>query len=84
MGFFSIINDLLDENSNNSLEKKLVGAIDKVEETLGTTLDKAEAGIGKAGAVVDKLDASASLVEEKVAVVSDAAEKTIESIEKKI
>ena len=84
MGFFSIINDLLDENSSGSLEKKLAGAIDKVEDTLNSTLERAEGGITKAGDAVDKLNTTANLVEEKVAVASEQAEKTIEVIESKI
>jgi hypothetical protein len=83
MGFFSVLNDLLDENSNNSLEKKLSSAIDKVEDTLNTTLDKAEGGIKQASSAVDKLDGTAKLVEEKVAVAAETAEKTIDVVEQK-
>ena len=84
MGFFSALNDLLDENSNNSFEKKLTGAIDRVEETLNTTLDKAEGGIRQASDAVDKLDSTAKLAGEKVGVVADKADNTIDVIEKKI
>jgi|GEM_PF-7113764 len=84
MGLFDIINDLLDENSANSLENKLASAVDRVEETLSTVLDKAESGIERASSAVDKLDANASLVEEKVAVVSENTQSTIDIIENKL
>jgi flagellar hook-basal body complex protein FliE len=84
MGFFNIINDLLDDNSNGSFEKKLSGVIDRVEDTLNTTLEKAEVGIKQASTAIDKLDGTATLVEEKVSVAAETAEKTIETIEKKI
>lgn len=84
MGLFSALNDLLDENSDNSFEKKLTRGIDKLEDTLNTTLDKAESGISQASSAVDKLDATANLVEEKVAVTSETARKTIEVIDKNV
>lgn len=84
MGFFSVLNDLLDENSDNSFEKKLTGAIDKVEATLGATLERAESGISQASDAVEKLDATANLVEEKVTVASETAQKTIEVIDKNV
>ena len=84
MGLFSALNDLLDENSDNSFEKKLTRGIDKLEDTLNTTLDKAESGISQASSAVDKLDATANLVEEKVTVASETARKTIEVIDKNV
>lgn len=83
MGLFSALSDLLDENSSNSFEKKLTSAIDKVENTLNTTLDKAESGIQQASTAVDKLDTGAHFAEEKMAVMSNTAQKTIDSIEKR-
>jgi hypothetical protein len=83
MGLFNILGDLLDENSNNSLEKKLASAIDRVEDTLNTTLDKAEGGIEQASKAVDTLDSTANLVGEKVTVVATAAEKAIDATEKR-
>lgn len=56
MGFFSALNALLDESSDNSFEKKIGQALDKVDATLGTTLDRAEAGIKKVDGASKKLE----------------------------
>lgn len=57
------LSSLLDEDSGNSLEDKLNGFIDKVEGTLGTTLDKAENGVRRADHIVSKLEKGADQVE---------------------
>ena len=62
MGFFSALDALLDENSDNSLEKKLGHALDKVEATLGATLDKADGGVKKLEQVGHAADKAAAVV----------------------
>ena len=84
MGFFDIVSGLLDENSSNSLENKLTNAIDAVEGTLGTVLEKAETGVQAASDAIDKLDATAKLAEEKISVVSDKATNGIDTLENKL
>ena len=66
MGMFDFINDLLDENSQNSVENRLLGGIDKLEQTLDQTLGNAEEGIQKASEAFEKLENRAQLAEEKV------------------
>lgn len=83
MGWLSLINDMLDENSDNSLEKRLSGAIDKVESTLNTKLDRAETGLRQASDAVDKLDASATQLGDRLTTVGDVAKRTIDGIQKK-
>lgn len=84
MGIFSLINDLLDENSDSSFEKKVTGAIDKLEGTLNTTLDKAEAGVRQASDTIDKIDANAAQLNNRVTSVVDTTGKTIDGIKKQL
>lgn len=84
MGIFSLINDLLDENSGNSLEKKVVGAIDKLEDTLSSTLDKTETSVQQANKTVEKLESSTRLISQKLTTATNAASKSIDGIQKKI
>lgn len=75
MGLFSLINDLTDPD-------KLSGAIDKVEQTISHTLDKAEGSIQTASKAVEKLDTVAQIAEEKIQVVDDMNTKTIDGIKR--
>jgi hypothetical protein len=84
MGMFDLFNNLLDENSENSLENKLLGGIDKLEQTLGQALDKAEEGITKAGDAFDKLENTSNLAEEKVKELSENPEQTLGDSFKKL
>lgn len=84
MGWFTLINDLLDENSDNSFEKKLGGAIDKLEGTLNTTLEKAETSVQHASSVVDSLDNKAAALGDTLTSASDTANRTIDGIKKKL
>lgn len=84
MGLFTTLSDLLNEDSDGSLEKKLVGAIDRVEATLQATLDKAEDGLTKASDAVDKLESASKLAEEKVTTAAATAEHTIDDLQKKL
>lgn len=51
MGFFDTVMGLLDDKDDASFEKKMNLALDKIERTLGATVDKAEHG----AKVLDKL-----------------------------
>jgi hypothetical protein len=75
MGLFSLLNDLTDPD-------KLSGAIDKVEQTLSHTLDKAEGGIQTASNAVEKLETVAQRAEEKIQVVDDMSTKAIDGIKR--
>jgi len=84
MGIFDLFDELLDEKSPNSLENKIAGAVDKVEEALSATLEKAESGVERASAAMDKLEAGSSLAEEKITVISEKTQNTIDIVEKKV
>jgi methyl-accepting chemotaxis protein len=84
MGWFSLINDLLDEDSDGAFEKKLDGAIGKLEKTLNTTLEKAEAGVRQVSDTVDKLDGNATQLGKRLDIVSDTANRTIDGIKKQL
>jgi flagellar hook-basal body complex protein FliE len=77
MGLFGALSSLLDENSENSFEKTVTRAIDRVEDTLSATLDKAEAGVAVASQAVDKLDAGAQKIVDKAEVVTAKASDAI-------
>ena len=72
MGLFSLLNDLTDP-------EKLTGAIDRVEQTLNQTLDKAEDSLQSATDAMQKLDSVAQLAEEKIPLPGDSA-RSIDTI----
>jgi hypothetical protein len=73
MGFFGALNTLLNEDSNESFEKKMGRALDRVENALQTGLDKAEQGVKQVDAAAER----ATAAEDKVDNVTEAAEKKI-------
>jgi hypothetical protein len=59
MGLFGalrVLDSLLDEDGPVSLEKRLSGAIDKIEARLDSGLSKAEDTVRMANSTVDRLD----------------------------
>ena len=78
MGFFSALDSLLNENSDNSLEKKLGKALDKVDVALAATLDKAESGIKKVeqvGKAADRAAVATTTIIDK----TDSATKNVKT-----
>lgn len=55
MGFFGALNSLLDENSDKSFEKRITGAIDRVEHALDKGVDKVDATARKAEFATEKV-----------------------------
>ncbi len=69
MGFLNSLSSLLDENSPDSFEKKIIAGLDKIENTLGATIDKAEKGantIGKVGQTVDNIGSTIESADKKI------------------
>lgn len=79
MGFFSTLSTLLDEDSDQSLEKRLTGAIDNVERKLNNGLDRAENGVKKVDDLGRKLDANAQKMSSAIDKVDDIANKSLKS-----
>ena len=73
MGFLKTLTSLLEENSNESIEKKLTKAIDKVEHTLNSTAQKAEVSIRR----VDTAGQRLAVATERVESVNEKAEQII-------
>lgn len=76
MGFFNTLTSLLDENSDQSFEKRITGAIDGLEQKLNNGLDKAEDGIKKLDSAGQKIDKTASKINSTINKVDQIANKT--------
>jgi hypothetical protein len=63
MGLFNTFMSLIEEGSDNTFEKKMNAALDKIEHTIGATVDKAETNIKKIDTVRQKAEASGKFVE---------------------
>lgn len=75
MGFFSALNDLLDEDSDNSLENRLTKGIDGIEKMLNTTLDKTENSIKRIDNATTKLEDITDKTEKAINRIDDFSRK---------
>jgi hypothetical protein len=73
MGLLNSLSKLLDESSDESLEKKLTAGLDRIEQTLGATVDKFEEG-------VRSVDKAASKVNDVGRVIESADKKISEVV----
>jgi hypothetical protein len=78
MSFFTSLAKLLDEDSDQSLENQILGALDRVEQVLGTGLDKAEEGFKKVDTTINKV---VDTTEHGIQKVERASEKTAKAID---
>lgn len=70
MGLFGLLNDLLDED-DEKFEKRINGALDKVEGVVGGAVNKAESSIKAADKVVTKLENGAATLEKRTEVITN-------------
>jgi hypothetical protein len=83
MGFLSTVTSLLSEDSDASFEKKMVAALDKIESTLGTALDKAETGLNKVDNAGQKIDQSMKKLDDVAKKIDNVAGTAVDVINKK-
>jgi exonuclease VII small subunit len=80
MSFLGSLTSLLDDS--DGFKNKIVGAIDNVEATLNSALDKAEGGVKQAEAVTQHAAGAGDRLTTVVDTVSDTNEKVISTVNK--
>lgn len=83
MGLLKSFASFLDEDSSQSFEKKLDNILGQVEQTLVTTLDKAENGINKVDRAINRIDDVAQKSEAAIDKVDNSNKKIIDVVTKK-
>lgn len=83
MGFLNTVVKLLDEDSDEAFEKKMGSALDKIEQVLGATVDKAESGIKIAENGIKKVDNAGKVVENSVQKVDQVSRTAMDVVNKK-